>query len=88
MTDAEAAGQMLVSEIADELESLNNLLQAAHDSFPASPLEAIMWVGEADMDVATALRTMIECVLADRLEPALRELRKWAAYRPSPDPAV
>ncbi len=82
MTDAEAAGRALVLEIADQLENLNHLLQSVHDSFPASPLEPVMLVGEADLDVATALRSMIECVLTDQLEPALRELRKWAAYKP------
>ncbi|MFY9824032.1 MAG: hypothetical protein WAM82_21820 [Thermoanaerobaculia bacterium] len=42
-----------------------------------------MLLGEADMDVATALRSITECVLADRLEPAAVELKKWAAYKPA-----
>lgn len=41
-----------------------------------------MLLDEEDLDVATALRSMIECVLTDRLEPALVEMRKWAAYKP------
>jgi hypothetical protein len=88
MTDAEAAGQKLVWEIADQFENLNNLLRAVHDSFPASPLEAVILAGEADPDVATALRSTIECVLADQLEPALRELRTWAAYKPPGEEGV
>jgi hypothetical protein len=82
LTEAEAAGQARVLEIAAELEALSNQLQALHDSFPVSPLEAAMLLGEEELDVFTALRSVIECVLADRLEPAPRELKKWATYRP------
>jgi hypothetical protein len=82
MTDAEAAGEKLVFEIADQFETLDNLLQSVHDNLPASPWEAVMLAGEMDMDVTTALRSMIECVRADQLKPALREPRKWAAYKP------
>ncbi|HSS78616.1 MAG TPA: hypothetical protein VLV54_17965 [Thermoanaerobaculia bacterium] len=41
-----------------------------------------MLLGEEELDVSTALRSVIECVHADRLEPALQELRKWALYKP------
>jgi hypothetical protein len=41
-----------------------------------------MLLGEADADVATELRAAIECVIPDRLEPAIRTLREAAAYRP------
>jgi len=82
LTEAEAAGQERVLEIAGEIESLSQQLLALHDSFPVSPLEAAMLLGEEDLDVFTSLRSVIECVRADRLEPALQELRKWAAYKP------
>jgi len=82
MTEAEAAAmQARVLEVAAGLEALIRKLQDVHDGIPVSPLEAVMLLGEEDMDVATALRSMIECVLADRLEPALRELRQGAAYK-------
>ena len=83
MTKAEAAGQARVLEIAAEIEALSSQLQSLHDSFPVSPSEAAMLLGEEELDVFTALRSVIECVLADRLEPAPRELKKWAAYTPS-----
>jgi hypothetical protein len=82
VTEAEAAGQARLLEIAAELEALSNQLQALHDSFPASPFEAAMLLGEEELDVSTALRSVIECVQADRLEPAQRELKKWAVYKP------
>jgi hypothetical protein len=83
LTEAEAAGQARVLEIAAEIEDLSRQLRTLHDSFPVSPLEAAMLLGEEDVDVFTALRSVIECVLSDRLEPAPQELRKWAVYKPS-----
>jgi hypothetical protein len=83
MTEAEAAAaQARAWEIAAELETLAAKLRDFHDGIPVSPSEAVMLLGEEDMDVATALRSTTECVLVDRLEPAIVELKKWAAYRP------
>ncbi|MBW8874943.1 MAG: hypothetical protein JF614_08260 [Acidobacteria bacterium] len=82
MTEAEAAAmQARVLEIAAGFEALIRRLQDVHDAVPISPLEPVMLLGEEDMDIATTLRSMIECVLADRLEPALRELRQGSAYK-------
>ncbi|MFY9825672.1 MAG: hypothetical protein WAM82_30135 [Thermoanaerobaculia bacterium] len=83
MTDAEAAEfRERASELAAELEALIAKLRDLHDDIPVSPREDVMLLGEEDMDVATALRSMSDCVLADRLKPALAELRKGAAYKP------
>ncbi|HSS52222.1 MAG TPA: hypothetical protein VLX28_25045 [Thermoanaerobaculia bacterium] len=83
MTEAEAAAmQARALELAVEVEVLAAKLRDFHDSIPVSPQEAVMLLGEEDMDVATALRSTTECVLVDRLEPAAVELKKWAAYRP------
>jgi hypothetical protein len=35
------------------------------------------------MDVATETRSVIECVLNDSIQPAIRDLKSVAAYRPS-----
>ncbi|HEV7507602.1 MAG TPA: hypothetical protein VGS07_22145 [Thermoanaerobaculia bacterium] len=80
MTENEAAAQ--VSVIASEIDTLVRRLRDVHDGLPVSSSEAVMLLDEEDLDVATALRSMIECVLTDRLEPALVEMRKWAAYKP------
>jgi hypothetical protein len=82
LSEAEAAGQARVLEIAGELEALSSQLQALHDTFPVSHLEAAMLLGEEELDVFTALRSVIEVVMADQLQPAIRELKKWAAYEP------
>ena len=83
MTETEAAvAQSRALELAAEVEALAAKLRAFLDGIPVSPLEAVMLLGEEDMDVATALRSMIECVLVDRLQPAAVELKKWAAYKP------
>jgi hypothetical protein len=83
MTEAEdAAFQARARELAAEVEALSTKLRDFHDSIPVSPQEAVMLLGEEDMDVATALRSTTECVLVDRLQPAAVELRKWAAFTP------
>lgn len=83
MTEAEdAALQARAMELAVEVETLAAKIRDFHDSIPISPQEAVMLLGEEDVDVATALRSTTECVLVDRLEPAAVELKKWAAYRP------
>ncbi|HEV7784757.1 MAG TPA: hypothetical protein VGQ28_05420 [Thermoanaerobaculia bacterium] len=83
MTETEAAAlKAQALELAAEVEALVAKLRDFHDGIPVSPQEAVMLLNEEDMDFATALRSTIECVLADRLEPAAVELRKWAAYKP------
>jgi hypothetical protein len=82
LSEAEVAGQARVLEIAAAIEDLSRQLLALHDSFPVSPLEAAILLGEEDLDVFTALRSVIEVVRADQLDPAVRELKKWAAYKP------
>jgi hypothetical protein len=80
MTETEvAARRARVDEFAAELEAFTAKLQAFHDGIPISPQEALMHLGEEEMDFATSLRSTIECLLADRLNPALIELRKEAA---------
>jgi hypothetical protein len=44
----------------------------------------MMLLGEDEMDVSTEIRSVIECVLADSIGPAVRDLRAAAAYKPSP----
>jgi hypothetical protein len=83
MTEAEAAAFLArTSEMAAELEALNTKLRDFHDSVPVSPLEALIFAGEEDMDFATTLRSTSECLLVDRLEPALAELKTMAVYKP------
>jgi hypothetical protein len=82
MTEAEAAAQDQLQEIVRELATLRAHLLAIHQSLPVPPQETAMLLGEEEMDVATEVRSVIECVLHDSLEPTLRDLREAASYRP------
>jgi len=64
------------------MEAVRDRLRRLHADVPASPREEVMLLGEAEPDVATEVRSVIECVLADRIEPAIRDLAEAAAYRP------
>lgn len=79
---AEQPAQELVRQIAGELSALCRRLEGVHQSLPIASDEALMLLGEADMDVATEVRSVIECVLNDSLRPAIRDLQAAAEYRP------
>ena len=83
MPKIEDVVQAELSGMADRWEQDMNRLRKIHAGLPVSPREEAMLLGEADPDVATELRSAIECVIPDRLEPAIRTLREAADYRPS-----
>jgi len=68
----EAAAKEQLREIAVELEAIRLRLLSVHRSLPAPPES-----GEEQDDTVT-LRPVIECVLSDSLEPAIRDLGKAA----------
>ena len=78
----ETAAQAELREIVKILGALCRRLQTIHDQLPVPPQETAMLVGEEEMDVATEVRSTIECVLHDSLRPAIGDLRTAAAYRP------
>ena len=49
-------------------------LKAVHAALPVSPQEEAMLEGELEADFATEARAIIECVISDRLEPAIGAL--------------
>lgn len=77
----EQPAQEEVRQIAGELDALCRRLEGVHKRLPVASNEALMLLGEADMDVATEVRSVIECVLNDSLRPAVRDLRTAAEYR-------
>jgi hypothetical protein len=83
MPDIEQTAQAEVQEMAAELEIMRGRLRRVHGNLPVSPREEVMLLGEAEPDVATELRSVIECVLSDRVEPAIQALTEAAAYRPT-----
>ena len=78
---AELPAQEEVRQIAGELHALCQRLEGVHQSLPIASNEALMLLGEADMNVATELRSVIECVLNDSLRPAVRDLKAATEYR-------
>ncbi len=82
MTEAEAAAQGALRQIVEELNGLRGRLVELHERLPVPPEETAMLLGEEEMDISTEVRSVIECTLADRIEPAIRDLAAAASYRP------
>ncbi len=68
----EAAAKEQIREVAAELEAIRLRLLGVHVSLPA-PVEA----GE-EQDGEVTLRSIIQCILSDSLEPAIRDLQTAA----------
>ena len=77
----EAAAQAALRVIVVALEELRSRLEAVHAHLAASD-GAAMLVGEGGLSVSAELRATIECVLADSLDPAIRDLAAAASHRP------
>lgn len=82
MTEAEAQAQAELREVVAELDALAARLESVHDRLPVTAQETAMLLGEVEMDVATEVRSVIECVVHDDLRPAIRELQAAAGYLP------
>ena len=82
MTDAETTAEAQLREIADALEAIRFRLLGVQASLPASSLERDPLREEDEMDTATEIRAAVGCVLEDRIEPALQELRTVGAKEP------
>lgn len=82
MTQAETAAQAAIRQIAKELQNIRRRLMDLHESLPATSLEMLMFAGEEELDVTTEVRTIIECVVQDSIQPAIRDLEAAADYHP------
>jgi hypothetical protein len=79
---AEIAAQEELQKIAAELETIQTRLQEVHAALPEPPREdAQKDQDEDEMDIATEVRSVIECVLNDWIRSAIRDLREVAEYR-------
>ncbi len=79
---AEIAAQEELQKIAAELETIQTRLQEVHAALPEPPGEGAQEdQDEGEMDVATEVRSVIECVLNDWIRSAIRDLREGAEYR-------
>jgi hypothetical protein len=81
MTRAEVQAQEELGEEVGRLKGIRDRLREIARKLPA-PENAAMLLGEEDPDVATEVRSVIECSLADQIEPAIRDLATAAGYRP------
>ena len=81
MTETEAAAQSALREVVKTLSTVCLILEGIHDSLPVPPQETAMLLGEEDMDVATEVRSVIECALHDSLRPVIRDLKAAASHR-------
>jgi hypothetical protein len=82
-TPVDVAAQKEVAEVARELSGLRYWLKKVADTLPppraAHPTADL----DGDPDVATELRSTIDCVTTDCLTPAIADLEAAALYRPA-----
>ncbi len=81
MTRAEAQAQEELGEVVARLKEARDQLLGIARRLPV-PENVAMLLGEEDPDVATEVRSVIECSLADQIGPAIRDLATAASYRP------
>jgi hypothetical protein len=75
-----------LGSLVDAAELLARRLRELHASLPIPPRDDLMLVGEEDPDLLHVARIVLECALADHLEPLLQALR-GALEHPGPGEA-
>lgn len=80
MSDVESAARARLQQVVEVLRTLDGELTAIGTGLPVSEREDLIYAGEEDWDFPTEVRSVIECVRADRIGPAIRDLREAAAY--------
>lgn len=84
MSDMERAARERLQRAVEILETLDGELAAIRTGLPASEREDVMYAGEEEWDFPTEARSVIDCVRADWIGPAIRGLREVATYHLSP----
>jgi hypothetical protein len=82
VTKAEADAQAELRGIVEELDAISTRLRDVHARLSVPPQETAMLAGEQEIDVASEMSSVIECVLDDSLRPAIRDLAAAASSRP------
>jgi hypothetical protein len=80
MSDVERATRKRLEQAVEALKTLDGELMAIRAGLPVSEREDVMFAGEEDWDFPTEVRSIIECVRADWIGPAIRDLREAAVY--------
>lgn len=90
MADLEESIQAKLEAIAADLDAIVSRLERAHASVPVPLQTEFLLESHEDLgevtDFPTVARSTIECILEDRLRPAIREARALASFgKPSPE---
>jgi hypothetical protein len=80
MTDTEDEIRQELLRIAAELSTTRERLRLLRSKLPASPQEDLIHLNEAEMDFPTLARSNLDCVLADRMAPAIQVLQETARW--------
>jgi len=84
MSEAEAVAQAQLVIIVRFLEIARTALRNIDATLPPSPQELSKDDhAEGDLDVASEVRRVVQCVLTDRIDAAIRELTAASVYKPS-----
>lgn len=75
-TNVEAAARAQLSRIASELEAIRFRLLGVHTSLAAPSREGFLLAGPRHTETSEEILAAIECVLVDRIDPALRALQE------------
>jgi hypothetical protein len=67
----------------ETLAGVERRLAAIHQSLPIS--SSVAGEIDDDLDVATEIRSVIDCVLTDSIRPAIRDLQAAASYTGKPE---
>ena len=81
MTDKEAEIRKELRQMVNDLEAIRAHLQEVVATLVAAG-EDTVFEGDDEPDVATEVRSVVECVLADQIGPAIRDLTTAVEYRP------
>jgi hypothetical protein len=80
MSDLERAARTRMERAVEGLRAVSIELAAIRSSLPVSEREDVMYAGEEEWDFPTEARSVIECVLADWLGPAIRDLHDASVH--------
>jgi hypothetical protein len=75
-----AAIQQELREVLPDLKGIERRLRTIHGRLPAPSDAEMEPEAEDEADVSTEIRSVIECVLADSLGPAIRDLETVSRY--------
>jgi len=75
-----AAIQEELREVLPALKGIERRLKAIHGRLPGPSDAEMEPEAEDEADVSTEIRSVIECVLADSLGPAIRDLETASRY--------